>query len=394
MAAQAATAVLKEHEASRAKAWEAYRSLALPDRVAHVWRYTDPAQFLPAEGAENGGFREGLVEYGALPGVEVTDLRTVAPDRLSTLVPPTAGKLEALNAARWHGGLHVRMPRGREAPEPLVLKSTLGANPFNASKTIIEVEDGASLTVVRDYRSAGGAPTSVNGVIEIFAGKDSQVRLVVIEELGREDKLYFSQRTFAERGARVDTVVVSLGGGVVKADVGAILGGPGSDSESWGVVIGGGKQHFDHHTVHEHRSGKTRSNFEYKTILRGEAHSIYTGVIRIDAGAKGCEAYQVNRNLMLDDTAKADSIPELEILNDEVRCTHGATMGPIEPEYIFYLQARGIPKAEATRIFIEGFLEPAFTRLPEVLAAGLRARIGARLDLVLATSPAPAGRAA
>ena len=376
---------------TRTTAWDAYKAAPSPDRSAHVWRYTDPAPFLLPDATVADEARPGIMAPSAPPpaGLDVLELAEAVKthgdllaSRWGTAVPPEQGKLQALNAARWQGGLFVRAPRNLKAERPLMLRSVLGAGRFNASRLVIEVEDGADVTVVREYLSEGAAPLHENGVIEIFAGANSRVRLVVIQDFAAGALLHLAQRTIAGRGAHVETLMCSLGGSVTKADIGTVLAGEGASSESWGIVSGRARQHYDHHTVHEHRAGRTHSNFDYKTVLRNHARSVYTGVIRIDEGAKNCEAYQENRNLMLDTTATADSIPELEILNDEVRCTHGATMGPIEPEYLFYLESRGIPPHDAQQMFIEGFVEAGIARLPEVLAVELRRRLGARLEAV------------
>ncbi len=373
----------------RAKAWDAYRASPAPDRVAHLWRYTDPALFAQPEAQLGALARAGLLTVdGAAPaGADIADLAQAADtdpvrDRLGSAIPAAMGRLEALNLARWQQGLVVRVPRGRTLDSPVNLASRFGHDPFYATRLLVIAEADAEVTVVRDYTglAAVHGVVQVNDVIEVFAGPGSRVRIAVVQNLEPGTRLHLTQRTVAERAANVETIVCSMGGAVTKADVGAILAGERADSESWGVVLADGKQHFDHHTVHEHRAGKTRSNFDYKTVLRDKAHSVYTGLIRIDKTAANCEAYQENRNLMLSDTAKADSIPELEILNNEVQCTHGATMGPIEPEYIFYLMARGIPRPDAIRLFVDGFVEPALSRLPEAIRQRLRDHLQQRLE--------------
>ncbi|MEK7765133.1 MAG: Fe-S cluster assembly protein SufD, partial [bacterium] len=309
--------------------------------------------------------------------------------KLGAAVPAAMGRLEALNLARWQAGLVVHVARGAartqssvEGPSsPVLIRSRPGPG-FNASRLLVVAEPGSDVTILREFAPGGpeGAPAHVNEVIEVFADAGSRVRLLVVQELDRRAVVHLTVRAEVGRDARLDTIVLSLGGGAVKADVGAILAGEGADSESWGVVVGSGGQHHDHHTVHEHRAGRTRSNFDYKTGLSGRARSVYTGVIRIERDAPHCEAYQENRNLMLSETAKADSIPELEILNNEVRCTHGATMGPIEPEHVFYLESRGIPRPEATRLIVEGFVDKTLARIPAALQPDLRARVIRRLE--------------
>ncbi|HZN59563.1 MAG TPA: SufD family Fe-S cluster assembly protein, partial [Planctomycetota bacterium] len=142
-----------------------------------------------------------------------------------------------------------------------------------------------------------------------------------------------------------------------------------------GFLLGEGKQHFDHHTVHDHRAGKTRSNLDFKVVLKDRSRSAYTGLIRIEPGCPDSEAYQENRNLLLNDGARAESIPELEILTDEVKCTHGATMGTLDAQHLFYLMSRGIDRAEAIRLIVGGFIEPTLSRLDEDLSARLRRHV-------------------
>jgi len=242
-------------------------------------------------------------------------------------------------------------------------------------------DEDSDLTVVRSY-AAGGPDREIQGhaAIEVFAGPGSRVRLVMIQDLQPGARLHLAQRTVAERHARVETVVCSLGGAVMKATVGTTLAGEGAESESFGVIIGDGSQHFDHHTVHDHVAGHTQSNFNYKAVLKGHARSVYTGSIRIEHDAPNCEAYQENRNLLLEETARADSIPELEILNQDVQCSHGATMGSIEPEYLFYLESRGIPHADAVRLFVDGFVTPAFSRVPPQVEESLRRHLAGRME--------------
>jgi len=145
------------------------------------------------------------------------------------------------------------------------------------------------------------------------------------------------------------------------------------------VVLGGDRQKFDHHTSHRHLSGNTWSNIDFKAALTDRARSSYTGLIRIEEDAPSSEAFQENRNLLLSDTCRADTIPELEILTDDVSCSHGATAAPIDPEQIFYLQSRGIPRHEAVRLVVKGFLEPTLAMVPAAVRAGLDELVAARL---------------
>ena len=158
------------------------------------------------------------------------------------------------------------------------------------------------------------------------------------------------------------------------------MNGPGAESNIYGLLFGTGRQHFDNHTLHRHTSGQTRSNIDFKVVLRDRALSAYTGLIRIENRAKGCEAYQENRNLLLNQGARAETIPELEILNEDVTCTHGATIGPIDPDMVFYLKSRGLTKPEAVQMIVSGFVSNTLKMVPEDLRHRITNFVEQRLD--------------
>ena len=147
-----------------------------------------------------------------------------------------------------------------------------------------------------------------------------------------------------------------------------------------GFLFASRRQKFDHHTVHHHVGRHTRSNLDFKAVLKDRSRSAYTGVIRIEREAAFSEAYQENRNLLLSDHCRADSIPELEILTEEVQCKHGATVGPIDPVELFYLMSRAIPRPEAVGMVVEGHFERALARLPERLQEEMRSLVRNRLQ--------------
>jgi Fe-S cluster assembly protein SufD len=147
------------------------------------------------------------------------------------------------------------------------------------------------------------------------------------------------------------------------------------------LFFGSGHQFFDFHTLQQHQVGNTTSDLLFKGALRDEARSVYAGLIRIEPNATRSNAYQANRNLLLSKTAKASSIPMLEILNNDVRCTHGATVAPVDPEHLFYLQSRGIPAGTAERMIVHGFFGEVLDRIPvqqarDLVEQELEARIG------------------
>ncbi len=170
---------------------------------------------------------------------------------------------------------------------------------------------------------------------------DSRVRYVIVQRQAPATHSYLTHRArigpgreYADHPPRLSARAIS------KQNFGVVLNGPGAESNMYGLLFGTGHQHFDNHTLHHHAVGKTKSNIDFKVVLRDRALSAYTGLIRIDQNAQVCEAYQENRNLLLNPNTRAESIPELEILNEEVTCSHGATVGPIDPMDLFYLNSR------------------------------------------------------
>jgi Fe-S cluster assembly protein SufD len=212
--------------------------------------------------------------------------------------------------------------------------------------------------------------------VEIFGLQDSRTRYVSLQRQTSAMNSYLTHRARLSQNANMLTVALVFGGAMSKQNFGVILNGEGAESKVSGMLFGTGHQQFDNHTLHHHAAGRTKSNIDFKVVLKDKTTSAYTGLIRIDHDAQVCEAYQENRNLLLNPGTKAESIPELEILNEEVSCSHGATMGPIDPMSLFYLNSRGIPNAEATRMIVGGFVSPTLRHLP----ADLRERIGSFVE--------------
>jgi Fe-S cluster assembly protein SufD len=377
--------------ASREAAWAIERAMPAPDRANHLWRYTDPAEFLLPEGS-GAQSPDGIeVRFDPASGVTVLPLGEAAASladlvsgHLGRLVPAERGKPEALNAALWSAGYLIRIPAGLILEKPIRIVNTLsGEGAFRAIRNLVIAEEGSSATIVEESLGpADGARRSLNEVTELFAGPTSQIRYVPLQRLGRGVTSHRVFRAQCGRDSRLMSAMVSFGAGLYKADVGAVLEGQGAESKMIGLCFGDGRQRADHHTVQDHRGAHTQSDIDFRVVLAGKARSAYTGVIRIARDAPYCEAFQENRNLLLSEGCKADSIPELEILTDEVRCKHGATAGPIDPEQLFYLSSRGLSSDEATKMIISGFLEATLGNIPEELGDSIREEMRRRLEEV------------
>jgi len=400
----------------RRQAWDVYVAAELPSRVQHLWRYTDPAPFdlktdqiLP--GATSAGsdltlqeiVKDNLAGYAAwhddkmveisldpklaAAGVVLCDLHEAANEHaslvkthLGSVVGTDHGKFEALNAATWQAGLFLYVPKGVVIEQPIHLITSAGSeSPFFASRLLVILDEGAQLTLINEYASEQDVEISANGVIETVMGQNSNLRFVSVQRWSEKTTVLVTQRADLARDAQMLTLWAALGGGLSKVDMGSRLMGKGADVKLLGLAFGQRNQHFDHHTVHDHQSGNTLSNLDFKVVLKDSARSVYTGLIRIEQYAPVCEAYQTNRNLLLSEGARADTIPELEILTDEVRCSHGATIGPLDDDQIFYLRARGIPRDEAIRMVVNGFVEPTLAEVPEDLRDRLRSYVAERV---------------
>ena len=190
------------------------------------------------------------------------------------------------------------------------------------------------------------------------------------------------QRADVGRDAELKSLGVAFGATLSRAEVESLLNEDGGTSEMLGVYFASGDQHFDHRSIQDHFGSQTSSDLLYKGVLKGRSRTIYSGTVIIRQGAHKCDAYQTNRNILLSEHAKADSIPNLEILsNDPVRCGHAASVGPVDEDTLFYIQSRGISAEEAERLIVTGFLQEVLdrVRLPEI-KAGLERAIQAELD--------------
>ena len=376
----------------RLNAWRAFEAMAMPDPLAEEWRRTDLSRFDLDEALAASGAAIAEVEAQDLPaGVIVADLHAAARDHeslvqehLHTLVLPTEWKLGALQAAAWQEGALIYVPRGVEVTLPLGLTRRQMGAPL-LSHLLIVAEAGSSVTVIQE--STGGAPSGsslVSGAAEVFCGPDTRVRFVDVQDFGTDGVSAFTTvRACVERGAEFSASLVGLGGLIAKTKLEASLVGEGARAELIGLSYGTGRQHFDYVTLQDHLAPRTSSDLLFKAALTDQSSEVWNGTVRIRKGAGQSEANQTSRNLLLSKRAKAAPIPVLEIeAYDVLRCSHGATAGPLDEEQLFYLESRGIPAAEAERLLVDAFFQEVLDRIPvdalrEKVAATLLSRLAA-----------------
>jgi len=391
----------------RLAAFETYESIPMPQRTDEEWRRTDLRalkldRFAPyANVGDSVASLDGVLMEGnpttaqsgivvqrdaatvytdtdsaTLPdGVIFCDLTTAVekhPDLvrqylMTQAVPVSFGKFEALHAAFWQGGSFLFVPKGQTVELPFrsfALAQTPGTALFN--HTLIVLEDNAEAFLVDAYQSETKEGASfASGVVELIVGRGAKLRYVQLQDYGRNVWNMMTERAILGRDATLNSLHVVLGSKWTKNSIGSHLRGENALAEMLGIYFGDSDQFFDQHTWQLHESPYATSDLEFKGALRDTARSVYSGLIKVSEGAQKTDAYQQNRNLVLSREARADSIPNLEIKANDVRCTHGATISQVVPEHVFYLQARGIPRTEAQKLIVEGFFRPVIDRIPD-----------------------------
>ena len=289
-------------------------------------------------------------------------------------------KFAALSAAFGKNGILLYVPKGVKVEKPLhSLVWTSGAGLLNAFQVFIWLEEDSSATYVHENASPESALTgNVHaGVMEIHVGEGAKLNFVELQSYGSSEWNFTHEKVNVERDAEVDWIFGSLGSHLTKNFSDLNLIGQGSTGKMSGFYFTNGNQHLDHDTQQNHLAPNTTSDLLFKGALLGESRSVWQGMIYVAKNATKTDGYQANRNLVLSEKARADSIPGLEILTDDVRCTHGATVGKIDADQLFYLESRGIPHKEAEKLIVEGFFDPIMQRIP---FEGVRSRFQAAIE--------------
>jgi Fe-S cluster assembly protein SufD len=289
-------------------------------------------------------------------------------------------KWTAMNAAFWTGGVFVYVPSGVEATLPLrAVFAASGANGATFGRTVIVAEEWSQLTYVDDCLSLDGAADAAfnTSVVDVVAKEGSAVRYCHVQNWGAGVWNFERGRVFAHRDSAVNLLQIAFGSRLTKSFLHANIDEPGVSVELLGLVFIGGKQHIDYSTLQNHLAGQSLSDLLFKCAITEGARSVYGGLISIAPGAQRSDAYQNNRNLLLSESARADSIPMLEIQANDVRCTHGSTTSSVDDEELFYLQSRGLPRADAQRLIVEGFFSQLTDRVP---LEGVKQRIAREIE--------------
>jgi Fe-S cluster assembly protein SufD len=390
--------------ASRRTAWTKFQEMGWPTRQQEEWMRSDLRPFklqqypfpasestttleaanIPqrlAEGVEPAGamttlngatVSEFLDERWASRGVLFGDLGRLAGEHpgivrkyLGTVTPSDTDRFAALHAAMWSGGTLLYVPRGVCIDRPLRVAAGLTEGGTDTGHTLIVIEDGAEVTFLYESSSsdaAFGKGLHVGGV-EIIVQPGGNLRYVNLQDWGRGVWHFAHHRARLDRDANLQWTIAALGSRFSQVSQQVALAGAGANCQVNGVMFTQDQQQLTYNTLQQHQAPQCRSDFLYKAALQDKSRIVWRGIIAVDPLAQKTDGYQRNDNLLLSDQARADSIPGLEILADDVRCTHGSTSGKVDEELIFYAQSRGFTRKEAARMIVTGFFQQIFDRI-------------------------------
>ncbi len=383
---------------NRQAAWNNFEAAAWPQRSEEDWMRSDLRGFkldryslasateqseVPewlAEGVDPAGVlksfdgnvtEEFLDESVAAKGVIFGSLSRIAESHpelvekhLFSVVDPTQDRFAMLHAATWQGGQFLYVPKGVSVEQPIRVAAGMSDGGTDTGHTLIVIDEGADATFLYESNSvdpeAGGLHA---GGVEIIVKAGGNLRYVNLQDWGRKTWHFAHQRATVGRDANLQWTIAALGSRFSQVSQQVSLVGVGAYSQVNGVMFTQDKQQLTYNTLQHHQAPHCRSDFLYKAALQDKSRTVWRGMIGVDPGAQKTDGYQRNDNLLLSPNARADSIPGLEILADDVRCTHGSTSGKVDEEIIFYAQSRGFTRKEAVRMIVTGFFQQIFDRI-------------------------------
>ena len=399
----------------RAEAYERFRGAALPTEAEEIWRYSrigelDLDAYRPvasADGATTGlprqaramldaaGERAGLLVLrngrvshveldGALAakGVELGGVGAAAAGaHVVGAVAAPADVFVDLNAAFMPDGALVRVPRGVVVEHPIVIVQWVDADGGAVfPRLVVQAGEASQVTVLEQLASPASTEALVAPVVELDAGDASNVSYLGVQQLGPGVWQVGYQACRVGRDATLGSAMVALGGAYARVRTDSRLSGQGGSTKLAAVYFGDGSQMHDFRTLQDHEGPRTTSDLLFKGAVEDQSHSVYSGLIRVRHGAAGTNAFQTNRNLVLTKGAHADSVPNLEIEENDVRCSHASAVGPVDEDQRYYLEARGVPPEVADRLIVLGFFDEVLERTPiPGLRALLRHQLAAKL---------------
>ena len=363
--------------AAREAAAERAAAAPFPSTDEEIWRYSRIAEL----DLDAYARAEVVVDVVAPAGLSLRPVADVDAERVGAVLGAAPDVLAEWNTAL-SSPLVLEVPRGTVVAEPVVVTYTVGtAGAAVFPRLVVDAGDDSEVTVLERFVSPDGIDALVVPVLELRAAPAARVRYLGVNELGDATWMIGHQVAEGDRDSTTVLSTVALGGDYARVRTEGRLVGQGASANQIAVYFGEGTQMHDFRTLQHHVAPKTSSDLLFKGAVEGHAKSVYTGLIRIGKAAKGANAFQTNRNLKLSEGAWAESVPNLDIENNDVRCSHASTVGPIDEDQRFYLESRGVPPSVAERLIVLGFFDEVIDRLPvPAVRASLRAQVAAKLD--------------
>jgi Fe-S cluster assembly protein SufD len=360
------------------------------DAVAPLWK-TLSGHYGSGIAHVDGRLAQKAVAAALPPGVVFTTLADAVvshPDiveryLLTQAVRPEEDVFSALHAAFWSSGVLLYVPKGVKVEQPLFHLLALSAEErVDFNHTLVVLEDGAEATLVQESAGHGTTPGLHVGAVELFVGAEAKLTFVNIQNWDNQTWHLSRERAVVDRDGSVQWTVGGLGSRLAKVNQDVRLVGEGASAQVNGVMFTTGRQNLTYITRQDHAAPHTTSDLLYKGGLKDASRIVWRGMIRVEKDAQRTDAYQKNDSLVLSDSARADSIPGLEIEANDVRCTHGATAGNVDENMVFYLLSRGIDHETAVRLIVEGFFANVYDRITlEPVQETLRLAVAAKLEL-------------
>jgi Fe-S cluster assembly protein SufD len=391
----------------RRNAWKTFQALPMPERRQEEWTRTDIRAFhleklgppaptsddfsasvpaaLLSEGVELAGRTATLdgrlletsldagvarcgVLFGSLDELVLRHSDLVERYLFARAVDPGQDKFAALGAAFWSGGTFLYVPHGVRIERPLHVLSAISPSGVDLGHSLVVLEEGAEATLLAETAggdAAGGdTPGGFHcGAVEVLVGPRARLRYVNLQNWGTGVWHFAHHKALVGRNAAIQWTIGALGSRLAKVNQHVALVGEGAEAQVNGVMFTDGRQHLSYHTRQHHEVPRCKSDLLYKGALQGNSRIVWRGMIKVDRDAQKTDGYQRDDNLVLSDSARADSIPGLEIEADDVKCTHGATAGRVDDEQVFYAMARGLTRKEAVRMIVAGFFQQVFDRI-------------------------------
>jgi Fe-S cluster assembly protein SufD len=325
--------------------------------------------------APSAGVPQGAV---VLPLAQAASEHAELLQRWLGSVVPAGDPFVVRNDADWSDGRLIYVPRGVRLQEPIVVNAVVDGASALHWRTLVVLDEDAEAEVWEQYLSSDeDAEGLLNTVVELVVGQGSILRYVSGQHVNERTWVFSSQRAEVSQSGSLDWAALGFGGRGGKVRMETKLAGEGAEAKVTGAYAGMHRQHLDFDTTQEHAAPNTTSDLAFRGVLQNRATAVWRGMIKVDPGAQKTDAFQESRNLLLSKRAHADAIPGLEIEANDVRCTHAAAVAQIDRDQLFYLMSRGLPREQATRLVIEGFLAELVERFHE---GPVREQVGGALE--------------